>query len=473
MPRSESRQSNNAPRDIPPEKRRELWNERIILLSEAVSARTAQQHALTDLATLQKLAEGARSKFISTDAQKSMTQAIEMAKTRVEEEKKRQATVVEKMFSSDFWPIRVKREGGQGDENSLLELDNKIEEMKVQIMALAEDALKNDRVLREVVDWIGSRVIPTTIVDVVDPMEAERGLKRRRLDNGANVNQPSAYKTASVSSSATLVPTTAPEQLPTPVTANGFKTGADDAEVSTVMQRIVTISNRLKILEQSVATADEESVGRIQEYVDVEIEEFKKKFANKKGDHYTKRMAELKEEVESCGKDIKELAEELVNVIEDSVARNGEVSKLREEVQERSTTILQLESDLAKERAELSEIRIACKQTTEEIKALTAAFKLQVAKTKEITPPMMPSLEDLAALLEPQVKDSIREDVMGMMSKLRTEIVQLVQDQAVPLNSTFQEKLSKLTRLPEVLLFLSSNGDAGALGSPSGASRPP
>lgn len=124
-------------------------------------------------------------------------------------------------------------------------------------------------------------------------------------------------------------------------------------------------------------------------------------------------------------------------------------------------------------------MRAACKQTTDEIRALSAAFKLQVAKTKEMIPPMMPSLEDLTALLEPKVKETIREEVMGMMVNLRAEIVQLVKEQSVPLNSTFQDKLGKLVRLPEVLMYLSNNnsnnvnGEAGGVVGPSSTSRPP
>ena len=90
---------------------------------------------------------------------------------------------------------------------------------------------------------------------------------------------------------------------------------------------------------------------------------------------------------------------------------------------------------------------------------------------------MLPSVEDLTALLEPKVKETIREEVTGLMVNLRQDIVQLVKEQAVPLNSTFQEKLNKLVRLPEILTFLSNNannanGDAGVIVGPS-TSRPP
>ncbi|KLO12585.1 hypothetical protein SCHPADRAFT_407082 [Schizopora paradoxa] len=479
--RPDSRQSNNAPKDIPPEKRRELWNERITLLSDAVKARTAQQHALADLASLQRLSDSTRSNFVSPEVQKSMAEAVEMAKAKVEEEKNRQAAVVEKLFASDFWPVRVKREGERAEENPL-ELDDKIDEMKMQVMALAEDVLKNERVLQEVVQWIGSRAIPTTVVDIVDPLESERGIKRRRLDGDAYMDQSSTYELPSTSSSVTLVPTPAPELPPTPVTSIEPKTEEDDRDdVSTGMRRIMTLSSRLKKLEEAVLIAQDESDNRIKEYVDAEIEEVKVKFANKKGEHYTKKMLALKEEIESCGKDINELSEELAEQIKGNVARNSEVAQLLDEVKERRSNILQLESDLEKERAELSELRAACKQTTDEIKALSAAFKLQVAKTKEMPPPMLPSLEDLAALLEPKVKESIREEVTELMVNLRQDIVQLVKDQAVPLNTTFQEKLNKLVRLPEILMFLSNNaaaannnnGEAGGAVGSSSTSRPP
>lgn len=308
-----------------------------------MKARTAQHNALADLASLQKLSEGARSNYISAEAQKAMAQALDMAKAKVEEEKKRQAAIVEKLFASDFWPVRVKREGGQGDENSLLELDSKIDEMKGQVMALADDVLKNDRVLREVVEWIGSRVIPNTVVDIVDPMETDRGLKRRRLDSDAFVDQSSKYELTSTSSSMTLVPTPAPELPPTPTTASGLKTEEDDKDdVSTVMRRIVTVSNRLRHLEEAVHSAADESDNRIKEYVDAEMEEVKMKFANKKGEHYTKRMLELKEDIDSCGKDIKDLSDELADQIQGNVKRNLEVAQLREEVHERRATILQV-----------------------------------------------------------------------------------------------------------------------------------
>ena len=121
-------------------------------------------------------------------------------------------------------------------------------------------------------------------------------------------------------------------------------------------------------------------------------------------------------------------------------------------------------------------MKATCQQTTDEIKALTAAFKVQIAKTKELAPPLVPSLEDLSALLEPKVKESIREEVMGMMSTLRNEIIHIVQTQAAPLNESFNEKLNKLSRLPEIMMFL-HNGEqqlnAGKASSSSTVSRPP
>ena len=312
------------------------------LLSDAVKARTAQQHALADLASLQGLSEGSRSKYISADAQASMVQAIEIAKAKVEEEKKRQATIVEKLFASDFWPVRVKRQAAQSDESSL-ELDDKIEDMKTQVVGLADDLMKSDRVLREVVEWIGSRAVPTSIVENVAPVEVERGIKRRRLDSDTLMDQSSAYEETSASSSATLLPTPAPELLPTPAAPIEPQIVEDDPDdASTVMRRIMTLSSRLKNLEESFLNAQDESDNRIKEYVDAEIEEVKHKFANKKGEHYTKKMRELKEEIESCGKDINELSNELADQIRRNVERNNEVAQLVEEVKTRRSNILKV-----------------------------------------------------------------------------------------------------------------------------------
>ena len=58
---------------------------------------------------------------MTLDTQKAMAHAVETAKIKVEEEKKRHNGIVEKLFASDFWPIRVKREGVQVDEDALLD----------------------------------------------------------------------------------------------------------------------------------------------------------------------------------------------------------------------------------------------------------------------------------------------------------------------------------------------------------------
>ncbi|KAH9951893.1 hypothetical protein B0H21DRAFT_705064 [Amylocystis lapponica] len=419
-------------KELTVEEKHAAWVERVRLMSEAVVTRSEHLRLQKELQSYQRLTQSRRFVEIPEEARVQMDAQSADVMRQCEEKKQALNAIVAQLTGADVWPAEPL---GQRI------LDGSPAEMKASIIELKANVQHIFDALRKAAPTVGS---DTKLVDTMDPqLSPHQGppAKRRRLSPALN-------------------------QLSLAV-SSGDKAQLGSNALDEVMDLLRKFESRLSDLENDMIQHDndllEEVEGRIQN-----------KLEGLQSDHSLpllsssepggqiqavvaaeqqpaldvpqgRKLEEFRQEVDTLGEQVGELAQEVANLILEMRAKDEEAQRLRQD-----NELLMQEVDALKRQQQQNQDAI--EESRQEIRALSAAVTAHLSHSADPPPiPQVPEMETIVAAVEPVVLQSVREDMKPLLDGMHTTIDNMLQDQKSQVYATVLSKMSTTIKTVEVV----------------------
>ncbi|KAH9842731.1 uncharacterized protein C8Q71DRAFT_853259 [Rhodofomes roseus] len=399
--------------------KRDLWVERIKLLTDATIARAEHMQLAQEVEKYQRLVRSARYNGISEEDQARLNDHLSEVTGRLDAKKNDLNKVLPRLIDADFWGTTVNSPPG-------------MDEFRKEVHNIIADLSKNMQKLHEKYEELRTKatVAPESHMEIDPPgWQTQEGppTKRRRLSSGE--------ATIAVS-----------EDVRKP---NGVPAGG----AGELHNRVLDMEGRVSDLENEIIERDHNLLEEVVSLVQSRMEETQSKpkveirskspalAAPILGPHPD--LTRVETELATTGNQVEELAGEVATLITQMDARDQEHTRLAKENQLLRDRIAALEQ-------QHSTSGTVIEATKAEIQALSAAVQSYITQAPVLTPPppppaplqQVPSLEEILSRIHPSLIQSLHDDMEPLLLNTHQTIQTMLQEQ---LNHVYTTLLSKMT----------------------------
>ncbi|KAI5122961.1 hypothetical protein M0805_006840 [Coniferiporia weirii] len=430
------------------EERKEIWDKRIELFMEAISARQVYKRLSDDIKVLESLVKSSRYANYTPALRDPIDATIANTEKQRDEARKRAEEVHNRIYALDFWPLRKRPTGDQADDSvgpGATLWEDEQEEIKSMVHDLSGAVSRLDRQLREVFQYVVSRTranlqaTPSISSEQEMQLDGARSAKRRKVgDEGAYASDSGSTIVGHLS--------------PTPAFVSSAGDILDAPSAARIVRRVEALEATYADLENFCTQTEHTRTDEVGGIVEMHLERFRSQLGRNARVNQMELLKTLEAGLEQTGNDVGELATTVAELVE-SVGnfRNKEDAYASEREQ------------VARERAEIRTTIEAKLADTEPLKAQiranleeTAALRDALARMQQPTPaPHVPSIDELVEALLPRVLDSVHEDLAARLEGARSDLVAVVREER-PAIELIREKVERLQGLPDVLALLNN-----------------
>ncbi|KZT68158.1 hypothetical protein DAEQUDRAFT_766544 [Daedalea quercina L-15889] len=403
------------PQELSYTEKRDLWVERIKMLTDATIARAEHMRLTQEVEKYQRMVRSARYSSISEEDQARLNAQLSDVTGRLNAKKEELNAVLPRLIDADFWGATV---------NSPPKLD----EFRKEVQNVIAELSKNIQRLYDQYEELrtnGINASGTPMAVDTPGLQAHEGppAKRRRLSSGET----------------TLAINGDDQKL------HGIPSG----EIGEIRDRVLEMEGRVADLENEIVERDHNLLEEVEDLVAQRMEEEQRKPKTEARPKSpapvsqpplpTPNIKRIEDELATTGNQVEELANEVANLITQMAARDQEHAQLAKENQLLREHIAALE----KQQTAASEANKA------EIQALSAAVQSYISQAPaQASPPpppplqQVPSIDEILTKVHPPLIQTLHEDMEPLLRETHQTIQTLLQDQ---LNNVYGTLVSKMT----------------------------
>ncbi|KAI0748326.1 hypothetical protein C8Q80DRAFT_732557 [Daedaleopsis nitida] len=406
--RSRMRRESNAtaaPRREPSEEeKRQVWMERIKLLSESVAARTDLLRLKQEVQTYEQMTKSSKWEIVPEDARKAMVEAIAVKKQQLQEKEAQIKSALARLIPTDYYPF-VQSPSQQYNDAAMLEMNNSLDHLRRDVDALFDTVskLQAATVSLQAQPSIAP-IAPASTPEAGEVAESStRPKKRRRLSVDDGSSQ-----------------------------ANAAEPNADDVE--RLKDMYVALEGRVAELGNDIQQYD----SRVEDEVDGQLDYL--------------GLTRLKGAGGATNEELTECVEKLNGEVAGARARQDEVTaglaqlSLDGQKQEAETAHLKTENErlraqVEEMQAQQKEMSEGLQQRTEQLEALRAAVTAFISQPPQPPPPEPPSTATIAAAVRPRLLRDVHDSLQPLLNDLHTQIDKLLRDQLNDVNGALMSQI--------------------------------
>ncbi|THH10200.1 hypothetical protein EW145_g1503 [Phellinidium pouzarii] len=429
------------------EQRREIWDKRIELLAEAISARQTYGELVDNVKVLQSLIRSARYVQSTPAVRESIDTSLRNVEKQRDDARRRAEAITSRIYEMDFWPMRRRTAGNDAEgarEDAALLREDEHEEMKTMVNDLNDAVNRLDRQTKEVISYVRSRTrskpAPASTTAHADmewnpQNDGVRGSKRRKVgDEGAYTSD----------SGSTVVGRATP--TPAPLTSDSLD-ALSAARLARRVERLEAMYADIENMSTQTENAQTEEIGAL---IDTHLDRLRGNLEQQLQISQQVRISKLEVEVDQSGNDVVELATTVADLVESTGKFRDKKVEYEAERERIAQEHAALRSAMERSRTQTEAIQAQIRANIAETAALREALKHM---HRPAPAPHVPSVDELAAALLPRILDAVRDDVATRMAGARAEITAIVRASLPPVDS-IREKVEKVRDLPEALALI-------------------
>ncbi|KAH9934703.1 uncharacterized protein B0H18DRAFT_977801 [Fomitopsis serialis] len=402
------------PRELSYTEKRDLWVERIKLLTDATIARAEYLKLTQEVEKYQRLVRSARYNSISEEDQARLDAQLSEVNGRLDAKKSELNSVLPRLIDADFWGATV-------------DSPPSMDEFRTEVHTIISELNKNMQRLHEQYEELRTKAT----VASETPMEIDAA--------GWHVHEGPPAKRRRLSIGEANIAVSEDDRKP-----NGDVLGGG----AVLHDRVLNIEARVTDIENEIVERDQTLHEEVEELVRLQVEEHRKQAKAEtrskspasapKPPPHNAGLQRVEAELATTGSQVEEVAIEVASLITQMDARNQEHARLAKENQLLRDRIAVLEQLRTADAA-------AIEATKAEIKALSAAVQSYITQAPAQTQPVplqqIPTLDEILSRIHPSLIQSLHEDIEPRLLDTHGTIRTMLQEQ---LNNVYTTLLSKM-----------------------------
>ncbi|RDB21045.1 hypothetical protein Hypma_011611 [Hypsizygus marmoreus] len=411
--------------ELTPEQLKVVWTDRVRLLADCVSTRHQYAKAEEDYKQHEHLMKTARIQSLPEDGRQRLEAELTKLASKREGTKKKLEEHITQLIKLNAWPVGPRSETEEGEVEKYQELLKYLAELK-------ETAAEMNAVLNDLRERKASKADADSMAMEVDHQEGPsvRPLKRRRLSDGAE-------------------PTTGPTTE---------TTGPTMEDIDAVREQLSALEDRFSNFENEREQRDGEFFAELEERMELKGEELRNSTLAETDSVMAaleQRYGDVKENIDTTGSQVEELATEVGQLLIRSDTQEKEVEAMKQKIDESNQVFVQLQQQLQG----YIQTRERDRST---ITALEAALEAYVAQPP--SPPVAPQSitpENLLHFVEEPLLDMVRANVQPVVQGLRDEVQEMLREQNQEMFKTLWGRLATTLRMVETISQRIEKDDEG------------
>ncbi|KZT26453.1 hypothetical protein NEOLEDRAFT_1147134 [Neolentinus lepideus HHB14362 ss-1] len=410
----------NPPAELTIDERKNIWKSRIQLMADCVAARTDHLKLQRELSQYEALLQSWRFSSLPDEDKGRLRSQVTEARDRCATKKAELNELIKSLINTDYWPVPKDNSGLENVRKEVRELKELCANVRKDMM---EVIAKQAEINLATATATAARHNDSAM-DVDDDGTRSKGKRRRLSDSGRATNDRSIG-----------VP-------------------------RRIQEQIEWLEERLGELENVLIQRDAEVLEELDSRVEARLEEMKQlqsesseKERVQTHEAYGNQIENLEKNLNTIGNEVGQMAVEIAALITESEDSKKERDILRRENEEWKRKYVELE-------ARYSQVGEVNKQQSQELQALSAAMAAHSSRTTTTTP-QIPPLERLAEIVQQPALQLVDDMLQTNAEDLRNSLSSSIQKQNSDIHTAIFPKLSKLSRLLQVMEGMTKTANSG------------
>ncbi|KAH9901606.1 hypothetical protein C8Q73DRAFT_678352 [Cubamyces lactineus] len=399
-------------KELSPEEIRQLWLERIRLLSEAVQVRSDHLRTKEDLQKYERMTKSSLYETLPDDDKTALQTLISTASSRLQEKQRELNRIAGQLVPEDFWP-QAQRIQQQSDPG--------YHKMTTVLAALKED-------VQQLYDSVGSV---------------------QTLQQTATESEPTAGPaTQPEPGEITAGPSSRPKKRRRLSVDGGLQVpDISSADLENMQERLVALDGRIAELRNDILQHENRIADEVEAHLNYRMSKLRLGVG---GEAAKPADPELQSKVEQVQKDFSDVQARATQAVEQLVALEAH-SQSRDE---RNAALQQQNDALRQQIEDLETSQVKTSAMLEEqqktIDALKAAVTTYISRPPDV--PLQPgylTADTIVEALRPRLLVASREDLLPILEDARLQIEKQLQDHTSQVNDELVSQMGPIVRSVE------------------------